>query len=187
MSTLIVATDGSDLEIAAAIAGLSLARRADTVVVVAVADLLDASLTEDATGHAAASMTPAELESHNRQVAGEGGAWTRATVAALRARSIEPSDFETLVLDGDPGPALCRLAAETDASAVIIGSRGRGGLRRALLGSVSDYVVRNAPCSVIVSRGADMSLSPEHGATARGAAECRSGQPGEHRLLASPV
>jgi nucleotide-binding universal stress UspA family protein len=44
------------------------------------------------------------------------------------------------------------LAADVDADALVIGSRGRGGLKRALLGSVSDYVVRNAPCSVIVSR-----------------------------------
>jgi nucleotide-binding universal stress UspA family protein len=33
-----------------------------------------------------------------------------------------------------------------------MGSRGRGALKRVLLGSVSDYVVRNAPCSVIISR-----------------------------------
>jgi nucleotide-binding universal stress UspA family protein len=44
------------------------------------------------------------------------------------------------------------LAGDVDASALVIGSRGRGGLKRAFLGSVSDYVVRNAPCSVIVSK-----------------------------------
>jgi nucleotide-binding universal stress UspA family protein len=39
---------------------------------------------------------------------------------------------------------------------VVVGSRGRGGIRRALLGSVSDYVVRNAPCSVVVTRSPDL-------------------------------
>jgi nucleotide-binding universal stress UspA family protein len=39
-----------------------------------------------------------------------------------------------------------------DAVAIVVGSRGRGGLKRAFLGSVSDYVVRNAPCSVVVTR-----------------------------------
>jgi nucleotide-binding universal stress UspA family protein len=35
------------------------------------------------------------------------------------------------------------------------GSRGRGGLTRALLGSVSDYIVRNAPCPVVVTGDVD--------------------------------
>lgn len=39
--------------------------------------------------------------------------------------------------------------------AIVIGTRGRGGIKRALLGSVSDYVVRNAPCPVVVTTAAD--------------------------------
>jgi nucleotide-binding universal stress UspA family protein len=31
----------------------------------------------------------------------------------------------------------------------VLGTRGHGGLRRAVLGSVSDHVVRNCPCPVI--------------------------------------
>lgn len=154
MTTLLVATDGSDLAIGAAVAGLSLARPADRVILVSVADFLDSSLAEDATGHAAASMTPAELEAHNSDVEAQGRAALEATAEALRLVSPVPEGVERLVIEGDPGPALCRLAAETGASAVILGSRGRGGLRRAFLGSVSDHVVRNAPCTVIVSREA---------------------------------
>jgi len=152
MTTLLVATDGSDLAIRAAIQGLSLTRPADTVVLVSVADLLDSSLTEDASGHAGASMTPEELESHNRQVTDQGRAAVEVTAEALRRSESVPTNFDTRVIDGDPGPALCRLASEIGATALIVGSRGRGGLRRALLGSVSDYIVRNAPCSVVVSR-----------------------------------
>ena len=33
----------------------------------------------------------------------------------------------------------------------MVGSRGRGGLKRAVLGSVSDHIVRNAPCPVLVT------------------------------------
>jgi len=152
MTTLLVATDGSDLAIRAAVEGVSLTRPADRVLVVAVADLLDASLAEDATGHAAASMTPDELESHNRGITAEGRAAVDATAEALRVVPSMPARVDTMVVDGDPGRALCRVAADVGATAVIIGSRGRGGLKRALLGSVSDYVVRHAPCSVIVSR-----------------------------------
>jgi len=152
MTTFLVGTDGSDLSIRAAVEGLSLTRPPDKVVLVTVADLLDSSLAEDATGHASATMTPDELESHNRRITAEGRAAADRTADALRNLLSMPASVDTLVINGEPGRALCRLAADVGASALIVGSRGRGGLKRALLGSVSDYVVRNAPCSVIVSR-----------------------------------
>ena len=152
MTTFLVGTDGSDLAIWAAVEGLSLTRPPETVLLVAVANLLDSSLAEDATGHASASMTPDELESHNQRITAEGRAAAEKTAQALRDLPSIPASLDTLVVNGDPGPTLCRLAADVGASALIVGSRGRGGLKRALLGSVSDYVVRHAPCSVIVSR-----------------------------------
>jgi nucleotide-binding universal stress UspA family protein len=154
MTTLIVATDGSNLAIQAAGAGLSLTKPVDEVLVVSVADLVDPSLAEDATGHAAASMTYEEVETNHREARAEGRAAVEATAQALRKQDSVPARIQTRVIEGDPGPALCRLAADVGASALIVGSRGRGGLKRAFLGSVSDYVVRNAPCPVIVSRDA---------------------------------
>ena len=44
------------------------------------------------------------------------------------------------------------LAEELDAGLVVVGSRGLGGIRRALMGSVSDSVVRHAHCPVLVVR-----------------------------------
>lgn len=41
---------------------------------------------------------------------------------------------------------------EIEAGLIVLGSRGRGGLRRALMGSVSDSVVRHAHCPVLVVR-----------------------------------
>jgi nucleotide-binding universal stress UspA family protein len=38
---------------------------------------------------------------------------------------------------------------------VVVGSRGLGGIRRALIGSVSDSVVRHAHCPVLVVRKED--------------------------------
>jgi nucleotide-binding universal stress UspA family protein len=47
---------------------------------------------------------------------------------------------------------IVRLAEEIGAGLIVTGSRGRGGVRRALMGSVSDSVVRHAHCPVLVVR-----------------------------------
>jgi nucleotide-binding universal stress UspA family protein len=99
-------------------------------------------------------MTHEELEASHRETRAEGRTAVEATAEALRRANAVTTPLETRVIEGDPGRALCQLAADIGASALIIGSRGRGGLKRAFLGSVSDYVVRNAPCPVVVSRGA---------------------------------
>jgi nucleotide-binding universal stress UspA family protein len=48
-------------------------------------------------------------------------------------------------------------ARERNVDLIVVGSHGRQGLPRALLGSVAEKVVRTAPCPVLVVRG----LSPE--------------------------
>jgi uncharacterized protein YeaO (DUF488 family) len=47
---------------------------------------------------------------------------------------------------------IVNLAEEIGAGLIVLGSRGRGGIRRALMGSVSDSVVRHAHCPVLVVR-----------------------------------
>jgi nucleotide-binding universal stress UspA family protein len=53
---------------------------------------------------------------------------------------------------GRPDAEIVRLAEELGAGLLVLGSRGLGGVRRALMGSVSDSVVRHAPASVLVVR-----------------------------------
>lgn len=48
--------------------------------------------------------------------------------------------------------AIVQLAEEIGAGLIVMGSRGLGGVRRALLGSVSDSVVRHAHCPVLIVR-----------------------------------
>jgi nucleotide-binding universal stress UspA family protein len=152
MKTLIVGTDGSELSIEAGEAGLAILKPCDRVLVVSVTDGPDPSLADDETGHAAASLTPGEFDEQSRAAQDRSRAAAEATISALRERGALPDGLEVLVIEGEPGPALCQLAQEVAAAAIVVGSRGRGGLKRAFLGSVSDYVVRNAPCSVVVTR-----------------------------------
>ena len=51
---------------------------------------------------------------------------------------------------GRPGPAICQAAKEVHADLIIVGSHGRKGLSEMILGSVSNYIMHHAPCSVMV-------------------------------------
>jgi nucleotide-binding universal stress UspA family protein len=60
--------------------------------------------------------------------------------------------IEQRLVEGPPGDVLA--AAAADADLIVVGSHGRGGLAAALLGSVSQHVVRHASCPVVIVRGA---------------------------------
>jgi nucleotide-binding universal stress UspA family protein len=53
---------------------------------------------------------------------------------------------------GEVAREIVHLAEDLRAGLIVMGSRGRGGIRRALIGSVSDSVVRHAHCPVMVTR-----------------------------------
>ncbi len=53
---------------------------------------------------------------------------------------------------GTPAAEIVELAEDLEVGLVVVGSRGAGGIRRALMGSVSDSVVRHAHCLVLVVR-----------------------------------
>jgi nucleotide-binding universal stress UspA family protein len=144
-STTIVCSDGSDLAIEAASAGLELLRPTDKVLIVTVVDGIDPSLTADGSGHAGASMTQKEYDEMRGQALADADTILAETTAALNT-----GNAETRIVEGRPGEALCALASEVGATALVMGTRGRGGIKRAFMGSVSDYVVRNAPCPVVV-------------------------------------
>jgi nucleotide-binding universal stress UspA family protein len=72
-----------------------------------------------------------------------------------QAREIENAGGKvagTYLREGDPDVEVVAMGEEIGAGLIVMGSRGRGGVRRALMGSVSDSVVRHAHCPVLVIR-----------------------------------
>jgi len=67
-------------------------------------------------------------------------------------QELRDSGFKTegRVLRGDPREAIIRAVQEAGADLVVVGSHGRTGLTKLLMGSVASHVVAHAPCDVLV-------------------------------------
>ena len=58
-------------------------------------------------------------------------------------------DTVTAIMTGRPAPAIVEYAMRHDTDMIVMGTHGRTGVSRALLGSVAEAVVRRAPCLVL--------------------------------------
>jgi nucleotide-binding universal stress UspA family protein len=69
---------------------------------------------------------------------------------------VKPTDpeipCERRLITGDPATAIARLAADEGVELIVMGTHGRTGLMRLLMGSVAEAVVRRAPCPVLTLR-----------------------------------
>jgi nucleotide-binding universal stress UspA family protein len=81
-----------------------------------------------------------EIKDRSKQLTERVADWLREQGLAV----------ETAVRDGEAGPAVVEEAKEWGADLIIVGSRGRKGLRRLFEGSVAHYVVDHAHCPVEV-------------------------------------
>jgi nucleotide-binding universal stress UspA family protein len=143
---ILLCTDGSVAALGSLSAGLQLLGRDHEMVLVTVMDAPDEGALAGS-GHAGPELSPEEFDEKVAQ------AREAANAAIGTAQSeLGLTSAEVRILAGEPGAAICQLAAEVSAEAIVVGTRGRGRLKRALLGSVSDHVVRNAPCSVVVTK-----------------------------------
>jgi nucleotide-binding universal stress UspA family protein len=79
-----------------------------------------------------------------------------APVARARERGLV-SDAH--IVDAPVAAAVAELAAELAADCIVVGTHGHTGLSHALLGSVAERIVRDAPCRVLVVRGSRSPLS----------------------------
>jgi len=76
---------------------------------------------------------------------------------------VRPSDptvaYTHRLTMGDPAGEIVRIAGEEGAEMIVLGTHGRTGMTRMLMGSVAEAVVRRAPCPVLVYRAPAETLS----------------------------
>ena len=135
---ILLATDGSAQAQLAARTASDLAQRTDSELhVVTVGAGLPIS----------ATTSPAHLEEVLREHRREA-----EEVLEQQVKRIEDAVNETHLREGRADEEIVDLAEELGAGLIVMGSRGHGRLRRALLGGVSDAVVRHAHCPVTIVR-----------------------------------
>lgn len=96
----------------------------------------------------AAGYAPELAERRDAQMK-EAKASVAAAAANLKAAGFETS---TRVVEADPRTAILEVAEEWKADLIVLGSQGRKGIKRFLLGSVAESVARHARCSVMIER-----------------------------------
>lgn len=159
MSDIVVCcTDGSVVSRDAIAAGLSLLDRErwDVQVVTVVPDVIvDPGLPGPMPAASfSAGVVLSDPVAARRQALETGH---EVVMEAAGPLGVGPGAVQVLV--GMPGPAVVEYARSVGAALVIAGTRGLGGAARFMLGSVSDHLVRHAPCPVLVG-GEEISTPP---------------------------
>jgi nucleotide-binding universal stress UspA family protein len=92
----------------------------------------------------------------------------KETMAQLEAlRPADPAVQVVRVLeDGDPAEGIVEKAREVPCDLIVMGTHGRTGVGRLLMGSVAEAVLRRAPCPVLTVKGLPKSIAPAEVAAA---------------------
>lgn len=137
--TILFATDGSPYSEAAAENAVDLASQYDAALHVISVVEVDVAFSEAIT-----DQMLDDLETRGQRAVDK-------VAATARERGV--TDVQTAVVRGAPHRAILDYAEEHDADLVVVGTHGRKGLDRLLLGSVAERVLRTATRPVLVVRG----------------------------------
>jgi nucleotide-binding universal stress UspA family protein len=142
LKNLVVALDGSPSAELALEFALSMARAEN-------ATLSICSVADPKPAYGASAPTPLvesmleDIRGHARRIVDEASA--KARTAGVRVQQATPS--------GEPVFEIVHYAEGVKADAIIVGTRGRSGVDRLLVGSVAEGVLRTAPVPVVIVRG----------------------------------
>jgi nucleotide-binding universal stress UspA family protein len=76
----------------------------------------------------------------------------RMKLEKMAKAKLDGLDCKMLIAIGDPATTIIKQAAKLKADVVIMATHGRSGIKRFLLGSVAENVVRRCPCAVLTVR-----------------------------------
>lgn len=143
---ILLTTDGSTYSEGAASALLEMIRpdSVEVLVLEVVEPLVFTPPPQMAPGYA-----PEQVERLKEQI-NQAEAVTAKTAAALRKAGFKA---EPRVVESDVRSGILNTAAEWKPDMIVLGSHGRRGVEKFLLGSVAEYVARHAKCSVLIVRG----------------------------------
>jgi nucleotide-binding universal stress UspA family protein len=134
--TILVATDGSDRNITAVQEAIRIA--AWTGAVLHAVYVIDAGTFESASADVVVGDTYRVIQ-------------TEAEQALSRVQSLAGDIMvKTTILEGKPAPEIVRFAAAEKIDLIVIGTQGKKGIERILLGSVAETIIRLAGCKVLV-------------------------------------
>lgn len=135
------------------------------------------------------SMETPALETEE-QVLAQAPGTLHERIAALSAQEGLPYSRERVATHARLGravPTLLQMAVDYDADLIVVGTHGRRGVERAMLGSVAEELVRKASCPVLVARpkdytGLERTPRPDAAPTRPLPPKTRSIDPTEHTV-----
>ena len=148
-TTILLATDGSEEAILAAHVAADLAKKTDSELHIVYAR---PRITPHHPGYyVGPEVIEGAAERERKLLDHEAQRLLDAQVEQVR--TVGGPTAQTHLRIGRVDEEIIAAAEELGAGLIVVGSRGQGGIRRALMGSVSDSVVRHAHCPVMVVRG----------------------------------
>jgi universal stress protein E len=107
--------------------------------------------------HACASVDLAVLQAADMEAAGLGfqpecspDVATASMRDLLEQESADPRRYELVVTQGNPLPTILRTIGRRKPDLLVMGTRGDGRMRRAVLGSVANQLLKVAPCDILI-------------------------------------
>ncbi|KAK7278002.1 hypothetical protein RJT34_23023 [Clitoria ternatea] len=99
----------------------------------------------DGTGYLFSSDITATMERYSQQVA-------ECVVEKAKRLCNKIQNVETMIEHGDPRDVICQMAQKLGVDVLVMGSHGYGLIKRAFLGSVSNYCAQNVKCPVLIAK-----------------------------------
>jgi nucleotide-binding universal stress UspA family protein len=141
---ILIATDGSKYSVKAADEAICLAKRSGgTLTVISV-------ISDEYAAHENLELTVKQREKIGNKAESDAEKYTREAREAAQKEAVQAKAF---VMSGKPADIIIQMAQEIKADLVVLGSHGRTGVDKLLMGSVAERVIVLSACPILVVKG----------------------------------